>query len=71
MNNQSEQVNKLAVQIEHLLSTCEKLNQENKHLRRKQSDLKWDRANLLKQRDQARANIDAILTRLKNYEVLS
>jgi hypothetical protein len=33
--------------------------------------LKRARAELLKQRDEARQHIDAVLGRLKNYEVLS
>jgi hypothetical protein len=40
-------------------------------LRKQQVELKRARAVLLKQRDEARHHIDAVLGRLKNYEVLS
>jgi cell division protein ZapB len=61
----------LEQQVEKLIQLVERLDQENRHLRKQQGDLKRNRALLLKQRDEARAQIDAILSRLKNYEVLS
>ena len=61
----------LEQQLEKLIQLSERLNQENRHLRKQQAELKRARAKLLKQRDQARQNIDAVLGRLKNYEVLS
>lgn len=61
----------LEQQVEKLIQLAERLDQENRHLRKQQTELKRDRATLLKQRDEARAHVDSILTRLKNYEVLS
>mgnify|MGYP001999603946 CR=1 FL=1 len=58
-------------QVEKLIQLLEHLDQENRHLRKQQAILKHARANLLKQRDDARTQIDAVLGRLKNYEVLS
>ena len=61
----------LEQQVEKLIQLLERLDQENHHLRKQQVALKLVRANLLKQRDDARAQVEAILGRLKNYEVLS
>ena len=61
----------LETQVEKLIQLLERLNQENTHLRKQQVQLKRELADLLKQRDEARTHIDAVLTRLKNYEVLS
>jgi cell division protein ZapB len=61
----------LELQVQKLIQLAERLDQENRHLKKQQTELKRDRASLLKQRDDARGHVDAILTRLKNYEVLS
>ena len=64
-------LHKLEQQVEKLIQLSERLDQENRHLRKQQVELKRARAVLLKQRDEARHHIDAVLGRLKNYEVLS
>ena len=61
----------LEQQVEKLIQLLERLEQENRHLRKQQVTLKNARANLLKQRDDARIQSEAVLGRLKNYEVLS
>lgn len=61
----------LESQVEKLIQLLDRLDQENRHLKKQQAELKRERASLLKQRDEARHHIDAVLTRLKNYEVLS
>lgn len=61
----------LKQQVDTLIQRLERLDQENRHLKKQQAALKQARANLLKQRDEARTQIEAILGRLKNYEVLS
>ena len=58
-------------QTENLIKLSKQLHQENRHLRKQQVELKRARADLLMERDGARVQIDAILGRLKNYEVLT
>jgi len=64
-------LHELEQQVEKLIQLSERLDRENRHLRKQQVELKRARAVLLKQRDEARHQIDAVLGRLKNYEVLS
>ena len=64
-------LHELEEQVDKLFQLLERLDQENRHLRKQQVELKRGRATLLKQRDDARAQIEAVLGRLKNYEVLS
>ncbi len=64
-------LHELEEQVDKLFQLLERLDQENRHLRKQQVELKRARATLLKQRDDARAQIEAVLGRLKNYEVLS
>ena len=61
----------LEQQVEKLIQLADRPNQENRHLRKQQVQLKRARAELLKQRDEARQHIDSVLGRLRNYEVLS
>lgn len=61
-------VNALARQIEDLVELCERLRTENRSLRHQQETLSSERAQLIEKNEQARARVEAMISRLKAME---
>jgi cell division protein ZapB len=75
MNKQQSSVNsadfdlrKLEVRVEELIRACSHLQDENKSLRSRQENLVAERAALIEKTEQARARVEAMITRLKAME---
>jgi cell division protein ZapB len=59
---------KLEQRIEELIHACSYLKDENKSLRARQDSLVAERAALIEKTEQARARVEAMITRLKAME---
>ncbi|MEO6926120.1 MAG: TIGR02449 family protein [Rhodanobacter sp.] len=58
----------LGRQLDHLLDTVRRLNEENRSLRQSQEQLSGERAGLLARNEQARSRVEAMIQRLKSLE---
>jgi TIGR02449 family protein len=58
----------LGRQVDRLLDTVRRLNEENRSLRHSQEQLSGERANLLARNEQARSRVEAMIQRLKSLE---
>ncbi len=67
-DNSVEELVRLEQRVEELLRLCERLRVENYALRESQAQLNTDRATLQEKNDLARAQIEAIISRLKAME---
>lgn len=55
-------------QLDHLLETVRRLNEENRSLRQSQEQLSGERSGLLARNEQARSRVEAMIQRLKSLE---
>ena len=58
----------LAQRVDQLIDTCRQLDEQNRYLLTLNGKLKEERAQLLKNYDETRARVEAMLTRLKTLE---
>ncbi len=58
----------LEFRVGELIQLCERLREENRSLRAQQAHLTAERANLIEKNEQARSQVEGILTRLKSLE---
>lgn len=58
----------LGRQVDRLLDTVRRLNEENRSLRHSQEQLSGERASLLARNEQARSRVEAMIQRLKSLE---
>ena len=68
MNNTTSKINRLEEQVSELLDLCKRLNKENSDLRAQLQHLSGERATLLEQKEQARSQVEAMITRLRSME---
>ena len=68
-NNQFEaQLERLEKRVDVLVEYCDKLQNENETLRRRQDVLTQEKASLLQKYDQVRSRVEAMIGRLKAME---
>ena len=58
----------LEEKIDHLIRICDQLQDENRALRDQQSSLLSERAALVEKSEQARARVEAMISRLRAME---
>jgi cell division protein ZapB len=63
-----QQLRDIGQQVDVLISTCQRLQDENRSLRLSQEQLMAERANLLAKNEQARSRVEAMINRLKSLE---
>ncbi len=68
MNDTTDIMNRLEQQVNELLVLCTRLGEENKSQRAQLHHLNNERATLLEQKEQVRAQVDAMITRLRSME---
>lgn len=68
MTNTTDNINRLEQQVNDLLDICKRLGDENKGLRAQLHHLSSERATLIEQKEQVRAQVDAMITRLRSME---
>ena len=68
MNNTTSKINRLEEQVSELIDLCKRLNKENSDLRAQLQHLSGERATLLEQKEQARSQVEAMITRLRSME---
>jgi len=61
-------IDALSRQVEDLVGLCERLRTENESLRHQQETLSGERARLIEKNEQARARVEAMISRLKAME---
>lgn len=61
-------IDALSRQVEDLVALCERLRTENESLRHQQETLSGERARLIEKNEQARARVEAMISRLKAME---
>ncbi|MDZ7748891.1 MAG: TIGR02449 family protein [Halofilum sp. (in: g-proteobacteria)] len=61
-------IEELARQVDDLVALCERLRTENDSLRHQQESLSGERARLIEKNEQARARVEAMISRLKAME---
>ncbi|WP_027857477.1 TIGR02449 family protein [Marinobacterium jannaschii] len=60
--------NALEHKIDQLLEHCKQLEQENRHLRNRESQLTEERARLVQLNEQTKRKVEAMISRLKALE---
>jgi cell division protein ZapB len=68
MNDTTDIMNHLEQQVDELLVLCKRLGEENRSQRAQLHHLSSERATLLEQKEQVRAQVDAMITRLRSME---
>lgn len=68
MNDKTNKVSKLEVQIDELLELCKKLGDDNDELHDRIKHLSGERSALLELKEQTRSTVEAMITRLKSME---
>lgn len=63
-----QELQKLEVRLEELVSTIGRLKEENRSLRNQQDSLVSERANLIEKNEMARTRVEAMINRLKAME---
>ena len=58
----------LGRQVDDLIALCEQLRTENESLKHQQATLSGERARLIEKNEQARARVEAMISRLKAME---
>ena len=58
----------LARQVDDLIALCDQLRTENESLKHQQATLSGERARLIEKNEQARARVEAMISRLKAME---
>jgi cell division protein ZapB len=64
----TSKMNHLEEQVSELLDLCKRLGKENSDLRTPLQHLSGERATLLEQKEQARSQVEAMITRLRSME---
>lgn len=68
MTDTTTRINRLEQQIGELLELCKRLGDENAELRSQLQHVTGDRAALLELKEQARSQVEAMITRLRSME---
>ena len=74
MSNQTPQsvteqeLRKLEVRLDELVTSIQRLKEENRSLRDQQDNLVTDRANLIEKNEMAKTRVEAMINRLKAME---
>ena len=74
MSNQTPQsvteqeLRKLEVRLDELVTSIQRLKEENRSLRDQQDNLVSDRANLIEKNEMAKTRVEAMINRLKAME---
>lgn len=63
-----QELKRLEARLDELLNACGRLQEENRSLREQQEAVLAERAQLLQRNEQARARVEAMITRLKGME---
>lgn len=61
-------IESLARQVDDLIALCDRLRTENESLKNQQQTLSGERARLIEKNEQARARVEAMISRLKAME---
>jgi cell division protein ZapB len=69
-NDAKNQVQRVALKVNELISGCEQLKIHNEVLQASQDDLISDKAKLIEKSELARQKVDAMITRLKAMEII-
>lgn len=59
----------LETQIDDLIQACESLKQENRALRKQQTNMTTERAALIERSELARTRVESMIARLKAMEI--
>ena len=68
MTDTTTRINRLEQQINELLELCKRLGDDNAELRGQLQHVTADRASLLELKEQARSQVEAMITRLRSME---
>jgi len=68
MNDTTSKINRLEEQVNELLDLCKRLGNENSDLRSQLHHVSSERATLLELKEQARSQVEAMITRLRSME---
>ena len=68
MNDTTSKMNRLEDQVDQLLELCKRLGEENKQLRSQFKQLSSERSSLIEHKEQARTQVEAMITRLRSME---
>mgnify|MGYP001606562130 CR=1 FL=1 len=68
MNDTTSKINRLEQQVSELLDLCKRLGDENSDLRAQLKHLSGERATLLEQKERARTQVEAMISRLRSME---
>ena len=68
MKDTNEKISHLEEQVEELLDLCKRLGDENKDLRAQLAQTAGERATLLELKERARAQVEAMILRLRSME---
>jgi cell division protein ZapB len=68
MNDTTSRIHRLEEQVNELLDICKRLGKDNIDLRTQLQALSGERATLLEQKEQARSQVEAMITRLRSME---
>jgi cell division protein ZapB len=68
MNETTSKIDRLEEQVGELLDLCKRLGKENRDLRTQLQHLSGERATLLEQKEQARSQVEAMISRLRSME---
>lgn len=63
-----DQLESIAAKVEELVDLCERLDRENKTLRRKESEWANERRQLVIKNESARGKVEAMINRLKSMD---
>lgn len=68
MNETTSKINRLEEQVSELLDLCKRLGDENNDLRTQMRHMSGERATLLEQKERARTQVEAMISRLRSME---
>lgn len=66
-----EQLDNIADKVDELVALCDKLDRENRSLRKRESDWVSEKRQLLIKNESARTKVEAMINRLKAMETTS
>ena len=68
MNETKSKINHLEDQTNELLALCQRLGEENTDLRKQLGTLSSERSGLIELKEQARSQVESMITRLRSME---
>lgn len=68
MNDIKIKITRLESQTNELLGLCQRLSEENSHLRKQLNNMTNERAGLVELKEQARNHVEGMITRLRSME---